>query len=68
MKFETETGSTTTVEIVGGKSGPVTLDNDKIWVGRISDQDRQTIRVITSKNGSSVTKVYGLQRLVCENE
>lgn len=68
LKFETETGSTTTVELVGGKSGPVTLDNDKVWVGRITDQDRQTIRVITSKNGSSVTKVYGLQRLVCENE
>lgn len=68
LKFETETGSTTTVELVGGKSGPVTLDSDKTWVGRITDQDRQTIRVITSKNGSSVTKVYGLQRLVCENE
>ena len=68
LKFETEAGSTTTVEIVGGSSGPVALDSDKVWIGRITDPDRQTIRVITSKNGSKVTKVYGLNRLVCEND
>jgi len=68
LSFDTETGSTTTVEIVGGKSGPVTLDSDMTWVGRISNPDSQTIRVITTKNGAKVTKVFGLQRLVCERE
>lgn len=68
LKFEAEQGATTTVELVGGKSGPVTLDSDMVWIVRISDQDKQTIKVITSKNGSTVTKVYGLQRLNCETD
>lgn len=68
LKFEAESGATTVVELVGGHSGPVTLDSDMVWIAKISDQDRQTVRVTTSKDGSSVTKVYGLQRLVCENE
>ena len=68
LEFEAETGATTTVEIVGGKSGPVTLDSDMNWVGRITNPDTQTIRVITTKNGARVTKVFGLNRLVCERE
>jgi len=68
LKFEAESGATTTVELTNSNAGPVTLDSDMVWVARITDQDRQTVRVITSKNGSSVTKVFGLQRLVCEND
>ena len=68
LKFGAEAGATTTVELVGGSRGPVTLDSDMVCIFRITDQDRQTIRVITSKDGSSVTKVYGLQRLVLEKE
>lgn len=68
LQFEVESGATTTVELVGGKTGPVTLDSDMNWVGRITNPDTQTIRVITSKNGGKVTKIYGLNRLVCERE
>lgn len=68
LKFQAESGATTTVELTGSNSGPVTLDSDMVWVARVTDQDRQTVRVVTSKNGSSVTKVFGLQRLICENE
>lgn len=68
LHFEAETGATTTVELVGGKSGPVTLDSDMIWIGRITDTDKQTIKVSTTKNGSTVTKIYGLQRLNCETD
>jgi len=68
LSFEAETGSTTTVELVGSKAGPVTLDSDMTWVGRITNPETQTIRVITTKNGAKVTKVFGLNRLVCERE
>ena len=68
LHFEDETGATTVVELVGGKHGPVTLDSDKICIFQIADTEKQTIKVTTSKDGSSVTKIYGLQRLNCEND
>ncbi len=70
LEFEADPGSVTTVELTGAKvtPGPVTLDSDMTWIGRITNKDSQTIRVVTTKNGASVTKVYGLQRLVCEHE
>lgn len=68
LRFEDETGATTVVELVGGKHGPVTLDSDKVCIFQIADTEKQTIKVTTSKNGSSVTKIYGLQRLNCEND
>lgn len=68
LKFTAEAGATTVVEIVGGKTGPVTLDSDMVFIARLTDIDKQTIKVTTSKDGSSVTKIYGLQRLNLENE
>lgn len=57
-------GSTITVEIVNGTSGPVTLDADGLWVGRIADKSTQTIKVVASKEGyNSVTKTYSLTGL-----
>ena len=60
-------GATITVEIVGGVSGPVTLDSDRLFVGRIADKSTQTIRVVASKrNYDSTTKVYSLTGLTLE--
>ena len=57
----------TTVEIVGGKKGPVQLDDDLMFVGRISSTS-QSIRVATKANGKSVTKTYSLSGLTLATE
>ena len=63
------TGATITVEIINGTSGPVTLDSDRIWVGRIADKSTQTIKVVASKEGyETVTKTYSLTGLTCLTE
>ena len=49
-------------------TNPVTLDPDGILVGRIGDKDSQTITVVASKEGyESVTKVYDLSGLICDD-
>ena len=49
-------------------TNPVTLDPDGILVGRIRDKDSQTITVVASKEGyESVTKVYDLSGLICDD-
>lgn len=53
-----------TVEIVNGTSGPVTLDEDGLWVGRIADKSTQIIRIVASKDGyDSVTETFRLTAL-----
>lgn len=50
-------------------TNPVTLDPDGIFVGRIRDKSSQTITVVASKEGyESVTKVYTLVGLTCEEK
>lgn len=66
LKFDFAEGVTTTVEIVGGTKGPVTLDHDKNWVGLIANKDSQTIKVVAQKNGANVEKVYSLTGLTLE--
>lgn len=47
----------------------VTLDDDGILIAHIADKDSQTITVVASKEGyDSVTKVYDLSGLICEEE
>lgn len=65
LHFDTEEGSETTVEIVGGTSGPATLDSDNLWVGKIANK-QQTIRVVTSKNSVVTTKIYSLKYITLE--
>ena len=65
LKFATSKPATVTVEIVGGTSGPVALDADMNWVGRIANKDTQTIRVIATAGGNTITKNYSLTGLVC---
>ena len=67
LKFEHSEGASTTVEILGGTSGPVTLDSDMIWVGRIANTN-QRIRVITTLDGVSITKTFTLNSLELEEE
>lgn len=69
LKFGTEIeDAVTTVEIVNGDKGPVTLDSDMNWVGLIKDEDAQTIRVISTKDDISETKTYVLTGLTLEAE
>lgn len=57
----------TTVEIVGGKKDPVQIDDDLMFVGRISSTS-QSIRVVTKANGKRVTKTYSLSGLTLVTE
>ena len=46
-----------------------TLDEDGLVVGHISDKNSQTVKVVASKEGyASVTKIYSLKGLICEEE
>ena len=63
LKFGATAGSTTTVEIVGGISGPVTLDSDMNWVGKIANTS-QKIKVVNTDNGVITTKTFNLTSLV----
>lgn len=60
LKFDTDDGATTTVEIIGGTSGPSTLDSDGLWVGKIANK-QQKVRAITTKDGSTNTVIYSLK-------
>lgn len=58
----TPTDAVTTVELVGGTKGPVTLDADKNIVLLIKN-NTQSVKVTSTKDGSSVTKTYALTNL-----
>ena len=60
--------ATTTVEVVGGTKGPVTLDEDKNIVLLIKNKDTQSIKIISTKEGMSpIEKTYGLSGLTLES-
>ena len=61
------TADSVTVEVVGGTSGPRTLDSDGIIVLRIANKNTQSVRVKSYKNGNVIaTKNYGLTGLTLE--
>ena len=66
LKFTSDEGATITAEVVNGVHGVVTLDEDGILVARIADKSTQSIRVVASKDGVSVTKTFTLTGLTCE--
>lgn len=68
LKFDYPEGATTTVEIVGGTTGPVTLDEDKNWVGLIKSNETQSVKVVMTKSDASVEKTYTLTSLTLESE
>lgn len=67
LKFDvTPSDAVTTVELVGGTKGPVTLDADMNIVLLIKSNTTQSIKVTSSKDGASVTKTYTLTGLTLE--
>lgn len=69
FKIEAEPAEAeTVVELVGGTKGPVALDDDMNIVLLIKNKDTQSIKVTTTHNGESITKIYGLSGLTLETE
>lgn len=66
LKIDADPDTTTTVEIVGGTKGPVTLDEDMNIVLLIKNKDTQSIKVTTTDGEASTTKVYSLKNLTLE--
>ena len=67
LKFDvTPADAVTTVELVGGTKGPVTLDADKNIVLLIKSNTTQSIKVVSTKDGASVTKTCTLTGLTLE--
>lgn len=61
-------GATITVEVVNGRHGPTTLDDDGLVVVRIADKSSQKIKVVASKEGyDSITKIFALDQLEVED-
>lgn len=61
-----EDADSITVELVGGTSGPVTLDEDGIIVLLIADKDTQSVRVIATKGSATKTLNYSLTGVTLE--
>lgn len=57
-----------TVEVVGGISGPVTLDSDGIAVLRIVNTNTQLVRIVASKDGVTSTRTLSLKKLRLEQK
>lgn len=68
LKFSAPEGAKTTVEVLGGTKGPVTLDEDMNIVLLIADEESQSVEVTVTKGEDSVTKTYGLTGLTLEIE
>ena len=62
-----EAGATITVELVGGTSGPVTLDTDGVSIGRITDTS-QSVRFVATLNGMTQTVTLALSDLTLAPE
>lgn len=68
LKCDAGEGATITVELVGGNLGhPVTLDEDKNIVLKIGDNTRQSVKVVATKDGHTVEKVFSLTDLALES-
>ena len=66
LKFDvTPADAVTTVELVGGTKGPVTLDADQNIVLLVKS-NTQSVKVISTKGGFSITKIYDLTGLTLE--
>lgn len=63
----TPADAVTTVEVVGGTKGAVTLDEDKNIVLLIKNTT-QSVKVITSKDGAQKEKTYTLSGLTLKTE
>ena len=57
-----------TVELINGVHGPTTLDSDLNIIIRITNPATQKIKVTSSLNGYTSTKIYNLSGLTLEPE
>lgn len=62
-----EAGATITVELLGGTTGPVTLDTDGISIGRITSTE-QSVQFVATKNGMTQTRTFALSGLTLSPE
>lgn len=67
LHFDTDEDTTTTVEVLNRDpaTGPSTLDSDGICICRITNKQNK-IRVITTKDGVTNTKIYSLKYITLE--
>lgn len=65
LHFDTVSGATTTVELIGGTHGVSTLDADGICIFRLTAVG-QKIRVVSTKGLATTTKIYDLSGVVLE--
>lgn len=69
LKMSAPMDATTTVEVLGGHSGPVELDSDMNAVLRIENKYSQKIKVeTTTTTGVKLSKIFSLSSLKCEEE
>ena len=61
-------GATYTIEVVGGHSGPVQLDSDRIAVIRIESNSTQSLKIVGTKGEDSVERIYSFSGLILEAE
>ena len=67
LRFDVSDGATTTVQLIGGTvKDPVTLDQDKNCVFRITDKNKQKIKVVTTLGDDQITKIFSLAGLEIE--
>ena len=67
LKFAIPTGASATVEILGGVSGPVTLDSDLIWVGKIANNGQSIKVVVTGSDSDTLERIYTLKGLTLKS-
>ena len=65
LHFESDEDAVITVEVVGGHSGPSTLDDDGIIICRI-ESTSQSIKAIATLNGLTTTKTFSLTGVTLE--
>ena len=68
LKFAIPTGASATVEIVGGTSGPVALDSDMVWIGKIANNNQTIKVVVTGSDGDKLERVYTLKGLTLRSK
>lgn len=61
LNVEYAEGATTTVEVVGGTAGPVTMNDN--WVVLKIASTTQSVKFVTTKDSKTITKTYSLTGL-----
>ena len=67
IKVEDSGADSTTVKVVNGSKGPVTLDADRNIVLLIKDKDSQSIEIVNTKGEETEKKTYTLTGLTLED-